>query len=113
LFGYGEQDDANLVVRNANLTADQKERVCDPSLSATNLTETIRLIGEELSKTLNSSSVDQSSLNQNLNESNWFLKPRTHQPTQLMGYIIVGVHDVVAVIILLNILIAMMNNTYR
>ena len=98
LYGYGETDDADLVVRNriaGNLTDDDKAVLCDPNSSRESLEGKL----SELENRLNAT-----------RDELWH-KMR-HQPTEFMGYTIVFLYDLTAIVILLNILVAMMNNTF-
>jgi hypothetical protein len=92
IFGYGDSDDANLFVRSINITEQEKIRMCDPVL---NVSQRLAII-EEVNKTHNGS----------------LLLERNHQPTEFMGYAILGIYHIIAVIVLLNILIAMLNSNY-
>jgi hypothetical protein len=93
IFGYGEADDADLYVRSIYIGEDDRHKICDPTLDL-----------NERKQSLNE-------LNQTYNGT-FFLQDKNHQPTEIMGYIILGGYHVVAVIVLLNILIAMLNSTY-
>jgi hypothetical protein len=93
IFGYGEADDADLYVRSVNIGEEDRHKICDPTLDLTERKISIN------------------KLNQTLNGT-FFLQDKNHQPTEMMGYMILGGYHIVTVVILLNILIAMLNSIY-
>ena len=98
LYGYGETNDADLVVRNkhaASLTDDERFRLCDPLTPRSKLNDTLTAFVDRV----NTSSSE-------------FLEARSHFPTEFLGYAIVFAYDMAAIVVLLNILVAMMNNTF-
>ena len=102
LYGYGDPDDANLVVGNNyySFPEEQLTILCNPATP------------EEKKLAILNGTVMKDGTKVNITK---LLNPDDqpqHQPTEFMGYIIVFLYDMTAIVILLNILVAMMNNTF-
>ena len=98
LYGYGSTDDADLIVRSnfsARLGQDDATFLCDQAVSQEDKYVKLRQIASDHNMTYDK-----------------VLEEKKHQPTEFLGYTIVFTYDLVAIVVLLNILVAMMNTTY-